>query len=85
MKKDTRNRNLDLKTIQVLKFLFNPPLASSAGKKSLLAWYPVGENGFEFQQSLVEALYGLNIWDRLRALINVLKILSEQNSSSSSG
>jgi hypothetical protein len=38
MKKDTRNRNLDLKTIQVLKFLFNPPLASSAGKKSLLAW-----------------------------------------------
>ncbi|CAK7326354.1 unnamed protein product [Dovyalis caffra] len=47
--------------------------------------YPVGENGFEFQQSLVEALYGLNIWDRLRALVNVLKILSEQHSSGSKG
>ncbi|KAF2312743.1 hypothetical protein GH714_039821 [Hevea brasiliensis] len=45
--------------------------------------YPVSENGFEFQVSLVEALYGLNIWDRLRALVNVLKILSEQNASSS--
>ncbi|KAG6764072.1 hypothetical protein POTOM_031529 [Populus tomentosa] len=45
--------------------------------------YPVGENGFEFQQSLVELLYGLNIRDRLRALVNVLKILSEQNSSNS--
>ncbi|EEF43083.1 aldehyde dehydrogenase 22A1 [Ricinus communis] len=43
--------------------------------------YPVSENGFEFQESLVEALYGLNIWDRLRALVNVLKMLSEQNSS----
>ncbi|OVA02521.1 Aldehyde dehydrogenase domain [Macleaya cordata] len=42
--------------------------------------YPVAENCFEFQESLVEALYGLNIWDRLRALVNVLKILSEQNS-----
>ncbi|XVE82262.1 hypothetical protein DITRI_Ditri15bG0134200 [Diplodiscus trichospermus] len=42
--------------------------------------YPVAENGFEFQESLVEALYGLNIWDRLRALVNVLKIISEQNS-----
>nr|KJB28728.1 hypothetical protein B456_005G066700 [Gossypium raimondii] len=41
--------------------------------------YPVAENGFEFQESLVEALYGLNIWDRLRALVNVLKIISEQN------
>ncbi|KAJ6902798.1 hypothetical protein NC651_020322 [Populus alba x Populus x berolinensis] len=45
--------------------------------------YPVGENGFEFQQSLVELLYGLNIRDRLRALVNVLKIMSEQNSSNS--
>nr|GEU99937.1 aldehyde dehydrogenase 22A1 [Tanacetum cinerariifolium] len=42
--------------------------------------YPVAENCFEFQQSLVEALYGLNIWDRLRALVNVLKMLTEQNS-----
>ncbi|KAI3918924.1 hypothetical protein MKW98_017372 [Papaver atlanticum] len=42
--------------------------------------YPVAENSFEFQESLVEALYGLNIWDRLRALVNVLKILSEKNS-----
>ncbi|KAL6188477.1 hypothetical protein ACLB2K_039869 [Fragaria x ananassa] len=42
--------------------------------------YPIGENGFEFQESLVEALYGLNIWDRLRALVTVLKILSDQNS-----
>ncbi|KDP27923.1 hypothetical protein JCGZ_19003 [Jatropha curcas] len=44
--------------------------------------YPVLENGFEFQESLIEALYGLNIWDRLRALVNVLKLLSEQNPSS---
>lgn len=47
----------------------------------LLLWqlqYPVRENGFEFQESLVEALYGLNIWDRLRALVKVLKLLSEQ-------
>lgn len=42
--------------------------------------YPVAENCFEFQQSLVEALYGLNVWDRLRALVNVLKMLTEQNS-----
>ncbi|TKY54234.1 Aldehyde dehydrogenase 22A1 [Spatholobus suberectus] len=41
--------------------------------------YPVAENGFEFQESLVEALYGLGIWDRLRALVNVLKMLTEQN------
>ncbi|KAL6193654.1 hypothetical protein ACLB2K_034738 [Fragaria x ananassa] len=41
--------------------------------------YPIGENGFEFQESLVEALYGLNIWDRLRALVTVLKILTDQN------
>ncbi|KAE8730953.1 Aldehyde dehydrogenase 22A1 [Hibiscus syriacus] len=46
--------------------------------------YPVAENGFEFQESLVEALYGLNIWDRLRALVNVLKIISEQNPVASS-
>ncbi|OMO58461.1 hypothetical protein COLO4_34626 [Corchorus olitorius] len=46
--------------------------------------YPVAENGFEFQESLVEALYGLNIWDRLRALVNVLKLISEQNSGASS-
>ncbi|XP_050218007.1 aldehyde dehydrogenase 22A1 [Mercurialis annua] len=45
--------------------------------------YPVSENGFEFQQSLVAALYGLNIWDRLRALVNVLKMLSEQTTTSS--
>ncbi|THG18205.1 hypothetical protein TEA_017149 [Camellia sinensis var. sinensis] len=41
--------------------------------------YPVTENGFEFQESLVEALYSLNVWDRLRALVNVLKLLSDQN------
>ena len=45
--------------------------------------YPVAENGFEFQESLVEALYGLNVWDRLRALVNVLKLLSEHNSNPS--
>lgn len=44
--------------------------------------YPIAENGFEFQESLVEALYGLNVWDRLRALVNVLKILTDKNSSS---
>ncbi|XP_047336144.1 aldehyde dehydrogenase 22A1 [Impatiens glandulifera] len=41
--------------------------------------YPVAENGFEFQESLVEVLYGLNVWDRLRALVNVLKVLTEHN------
>lgn len=41
--------------------------------------YPVADNAFEFQMSLVEATYGLNIWDQLRALVNVLKMLSEQN------
>ncbi|GFZ11495.1 aldehyde dehydrogenase 22A1 [Actinidia rufa] len=45
--------------------------------------YPVAENGFEFQESLVEALYGLNVWDRLRALVNVLKLLSEHNANPS--
>ncbi|GLT81513.1 hypothetical protein SLA2020_528950 [Shorea laevis] len=45
--------------------------------------YPIAQNGFEFQESLVEALYGLNIWDRLRALVNVLKILTDKNSSTS--
>ncbi|CAN4104677.1 unnamed protein product [Withania somnifera] len=40
--------------------------------------YPIAANGFEFQESLVHTLYGLNIWDRLRALVNVLKILSEK-------
>ncbi|XP_040999834.1 aldehyde dehydrogenase 22A1 [Juglans microcarpa x Juglans regia] len=44
--------------------------------------YPIAENGFEFQESLVEALYGLNIWERLQALVNVLKILNEKNSRS---
>ncbi|KAK7387994.1 hypothetical protein VNO78_22793 [Psophocarpus tetragonolobus] len=46
--------------------------------------YPVAENGFEFQESLVEALYALGIWDRLRALVNVLKMLTEQNPGGSS-
>nr|KYP40479.1 Aldehyde dehydrogenase 22A1 [Cajanus cajan] len=46
--------------------------------------YPVAENGFEFQESLVEALYGLSVWDRLQALVNVLKMLTEQNSTSDS-
>lgn len=46
--------------------------------------YPIAENGFEFQESLVEALYGLNIWDRLRALVNVLKFLTDQNAPVSS-
>ncbi|KAL3505633.1 hypothetical protein ACH5RR_031015 [Cinchona calisaya] len=43
--------------------------------------YPIAENGFEFQVSLVEALYGLTVWDRLRALVHVLKILKGQNPS----
>ncbi|RYR76478.1 hypothetical protein Ahy_A01g001070 isoform C [Arachis hypogaea] len=33
--------------------------------------YPVAENAFEFQESLVEALYGLNIWERLQALVGI--------------
>ncbi|ERN02147.1 hypothetical protein AMTRI_Chr02g265620 [Amborella trichopoda] len=40
--------------------------------------YPIADNSFEFQESLVEALYGLNVWHRLRGLINVFKILTEQ-------
>ncbi|XP_024022284.1 aldehyde dehydrogenase 22A1 [Morus notabilis] len=44
--------------------------------------YPISENCFEFQESLVETLYGLNIWDRLRALVNVLKMISEQQNAS---
>ncbi|XP_074281557.1 aldehyde dehydrogenase 22A1 [Silene latifolia] len=44
--------------------------------------YPVAENAFEFQQSLVEALYGLNIWDRLRALVKVVRVLTEHGSPS---
>ncbi|KAJ1699251.1 hypothetical protein LUZ63_007763 [Rhynchospora breviuscula] len=44
--------------------------------------YPVTEIGFEFQESLVETLYGLSVWDRLRALVNVLKIVSEYNPTS---
>ncbi|XP_022930425.1 aldehyde dehydrogenase 22A1-like [Cucurbita moschata] len=43
--------------------------------------YPVADNAFEFQMSVVEATYGLNIWDRLRALINVMKMLSQENTS----
>ncbi|EPS59441.1 hypothetical protein M569_15367, partial [Genlisea aurea] len=39
--------------------------------------YPVSANGFEFQQSLVVALYGLNVTDRLRALVEVIKTLTE--------
>ncbi|GER39469.1 aldehyde dehydrogenase [Striga asiatica] len=46
--------------------------------------YPISENGFEFQKSLVEALYGLNVGDRVRALVDVLKMLSEPNASKSS-
>ncbi|GMH18895.1 hypothetical protein Nepgr_020736 [Nepenthes gracilis] len=47
--------------------------------------YPVADNAWEFQQSLVEALYGLNIWDRLRAMVNVIKTLTEHNSRPASG
>lgn len=43
--------------------------------------YPVAENGFEFQESVVEMLYGLNIWDRLRALVTVVKLLTDTKSS----
>jgi len=42
--------------------------------------YPVAENSFEFQESLVELFYGLDIWDRLRALVNVIKFFTEQHS-----
>lgn len=43
--------------------------------------YPISENGFEFQELLVETLYGLSVWDRLRSLVNLLKMISEQNNS----
>ncbi|XP_078443207.1 aldehyde dehydrogenase 22A1 isoform X2 [Wolffia australiana] len=39
--------------------------------------YPVAENAFHFQEFLVEALYGLNFWDRLQAVVNLLKILTD--------
>ncbi|KAJ6794185.1 aldehyde dehydrogenase 22A1 [Iris pallida] len=45
--------------------------------------YPIAENAFEFQVSLVETLYGMNIWDRLRAVTNLLKILTDQKSTPS--
>ncbi|KAK9086290.1 hypothetical protein Syun_028684 [Stephania yunnanensis] len=45
--------------------------------------YPVAENCFEFQKSLVEALYGLNAWDRFHALVDVIKILTEHKSPTS--
>jgi hypothetical protein len=41
--------------------------------------YPVSEHCFEFQQLLVETLYGVSVWDRLRSLVNLLKMISEQN------
>ncbi|KAL4592404.1 hypothetical protein LXL04_005397 [Taraxacum kok-saghyz] len=44
------------------------PLVKTKIPKSLQ--YPVAENCFEFQEALVEALYGVNVWDRLRALVN---------------
>nr|AIL24124.1 betaine aldehyde dehydrogenase 2 [Tamarix hispida] len=42
--------------------------------------YPVADDAFELQKSLVDALYGLNIWERLRAFISVIKTLTEQTS-----
>jgi len=44
--------------------------------------YPVSEHGFEFQQLLVETLYGYSMWDRLRSLVNLIKMVTEQNSAS---
>jgi hypothetical protein len=44
-----------------------------------LLQYPVSEHGFEFQQLLVETLYGVSVWDRLQCLVNLLKMISEQN------
>ncbi|KAK8940346.1 Aldehyde dehydrogenase 22A1 [Platanthera guangdongensis] len=41
--------------------------------------YPISENCFEFQELLVEVLYGQNVWDRARALVGVLKIISDRN------
>ncbi|TVU37144.1 hypothetical protein EJB05_10444 [Eragrostis curvula] len=41
--------------------------------------YPISEHGFEFQQLLVETLYGVSVWDRLRSLVNLLKMISEKN------
>lgn len=45
----------------------------------------MAENGFVFQESLVEALYGLSVWDRLHGIINTLKLLSEQNPGGTAG
>ncbi|CAD6216562.1 unnamed protein product [Miscanthus lutarioriparius] len=46
--------------------------------------YPVSEHGFEFQQLLVETLYGYSVWDRLRSLVNLIKMVTEQNSAPAS-
>lgn len=50
----------------------------------LFLQYPVSEHGFEFQQLLVETLYGYSVWDRLRSLVNLIKMVTEQNSAPAS-
>ncbi|KAG2639198.1 aldehyde dehydrogenase 22A1-like [Panicum virgatum] len=47
--------------------------------------YPVSEHGFEFQELLVETLYGYSVWDRLRSLVNLVKMITEQNSTPAPG
>ncbi|RCV14622.1 hypothetical protein SETIT_2G440100v2 [Setaria italica] len=42
--------------------------------------YPVSKHGFEFQELLVQTLYGYSVWDRLRSLVNLVKMITEQNS-----
>lgn len=38
--------------------------------------YPVAENAFEFEKVLVQTLYGLSIWERLKGLVALIKILT---------
>ncbi|CAM0145057.1 unnamed protein product [Urochloa decumbens] len=47
--------------------------------------YPVSDHGFEFQELLVETLYGYSVWDRLRSLVNLVKMITEQNSTPAPG
>lgn len=42
--------------------------------------YPVAENAFEFEKALMETLYSLNIWERLRAVVNLIKVLTAPES-----
>ncbi|KAJ7200463.1 hypothetical protein O6H91_Y495600 [Diphasiastrum complanatum] len=43
--------------------------------------YPVSDCAFKFEEALTKMFYSLSMWERLTALANVLKILSESKDS----